>query len=637
MMARFETEGMDVQEMGERESTARRWVVGLALCLLGSLLTYSVLLACTVQIEFHSGYEYLSNSLIFSGYGHPGLHVPGVDSFYHHHRPPLVPLLLAPLMAWYEIGGGGLSVIGPHLVSWLLSIGCLAAFYKWLRLAFDASWSLCGVLFLAVNPIFFQYTTFVQADIPATALVVCGWWAYVKSVRSDRSGRYEVAVAVLFALAMLAKYNMLLLLGGVCFTELALARREEEGTGTWGRYALNQLCSKRLWIFAAGGLGLWYGAHVVIYGLVLEDSNPWTLLSTVFFQHKEHIARLATTSTDPWHEIVSSLALTCTVPVLICVAVGTVCSARARTDTDLVSLIAMSVFIAVQALMVPHTEARYALPVLPAVLYLAARGARWIFEVVAARAFRGTLVVWGPVVWLCCAVPFVGPPLLDQIQHFRDPVYTQDTLNAFAHAITIGTEPDDLVVIRDAYHCLYPNDPVFLPNDEYFYLHHVWMHNFTYLLNRPVRVLRGGEGLQDANVLAMSSRDYARAFRRSGVCILTVPGVNGTADAVSAGYPPAPMQAVFVERRSYTLQDATATTSRGYRRAGSGDEPDTRTPVVDMHEGWRPAPWVAAERWSMFVSYHGGPRWVAFDASCEDLPAAVELVRLRAIVARVGS
>lgn len=128
------------------------------------------------------------------GYVRPGTDEPTA------YRPPVFPLVLAPLLSVFN---SGLSVALLHVL-----LGTATVALAW-RIAYGLGlgrFSVWAAALTAVDPLLVRYTAWPMTETLATALVTLGAWLLV--VGWTRSGRWRLATGLIFALAVLCRPSL---------------------------------------------------------------------------------------------------------------------------------------------------------------------------------------------------------------------------------------------------------------------------------------------------------------------------------------------------------------------------------------------------------------------------------------------
>ncbi|MBL9038882.1 MAG: glycosyltransferase family 39 protein, partial [Archangium sp.] len=330
----------------------------LAMLSLGlAVLAYLGVVAWRLPIDYWDGFDYLNNARVLAGHASASLPLTYSDV-----RPPLVPLVLAPLMAFYAPHGAGAYPL-THLLMWATGVVALWRSVCFFRRSLPLEWSLCAGLVMVSNAAFFSQLPFVMADVASMFGCVLALEAALRFV--DRpSWPTACVLGGVVALAILTKYPCGLLL------PLVGAAVVLSGSSMRTPRALVQLA-----VAGLGALSLVYLAHCVIFGLVHHDwSRAW--LHALDGVRGAFSAGAQIYASDQRDEYLRAAWVLFSPPLCLAGVAGVLVALRRRAPADLLHLAWGIGFALALSLVIAHKETRYALPVLPSCAYFIVTGLR---------------------------------------------------------------------------------------------------------------------------------------------------------------------------------------------------------------------------------------------------------------------
>jgi len=584
--------------------------------------------AWRLPVDYYDGYEYLMNARAIAG------HELGPLSFgYVMHRPPLVPMLVAPVLAGYAPGGAGIALRGPHLLALALSALSLLALYRLLREAFAPAAALLGCLLLAVNPLFMHYAPFVMGDVAVMLFVTAGATAYLHARRTGSRLGLALAGAGL-GMAMLAKYTAVLALVAVALFEVVRPLAAEAGDAAPGRRrsAWSVVTDVRPWLVLAGALLVFYLAHAVLFARVIAASPSQSLVRLVeLFRAQTESHALPN---DPTWEFAAELTTALSPPLIGTALLGMLVALGRRTDVDLLCLAWFGATFGLLTALVAHKEARYAFPVIPPLIYFVVRGLHYAWELLdrapgRRRWARGAIRFAVGIVAMLLAVQ---PAVLArrEFRRFQDPVYSTPFLPDVARWVLARSPPKEPILFSNAsgalgfLYTMYPADPLFSPYDEFHCFHHISQFALSYLLDRRLEPTAPVPSAQDGDLAPFVER-----FGRSAVVLGSSGRFIDTAAAATAPEPPEPLTLTAVDRRTLTRSE----TGAGGAIYSDASEPARRLVLAHVGETWEVADPSFDRGWQLYTRQPDG-RATRIDGATLEPPAVLELVKVEQREAR---
>ncbi len=523
-----------------------------------------------LPLDYWDGYDFLSNARYLSGADITHLQV-GYETV----RPPMVALLLAPMLWGYKAAGEGTSLVGIHLLMVAVAAGGAWLMYQLFKRSLGEIWAAVGVLLLVLNPLFLHYSPFAMADVPSMVFVTLALLAHLRARDTGRSRDYAV-LAIGLACLFLTKYPTSLLgLTLVLFEAvMVFIPTGPPPAPSISRRLLALLTNFRLLIAFSASLVLFYLVHVGVYAVAFKGSvDPWTQLLPVL---KQGLVSAGASHTDPRDEYVLGMVRMSSAPLVVVGGLGLLRALLRRKPEDVLHVLWFTVFFGLMTFKVVHKEARYLLPMLPSLLYLQALGLQQLFEAITSPARKRLGVGLAVVVGLLVLPITLGTR---ELQRFWDPVYSKPFMAAMARWTLDRLKPDEPIVLLSARtFSVYPRDPVWLVEDEFFYFHTLNHQATNYFFDRQVRspVIVPDPNIGASTVVPATPFRLYLTTRPENVAKLTGDAMrielfpkNGvlwsssitdanTDVAAQLPEPPLPVQLEFVERRTYEKVGAPA-------------------------------------------------------------------------------
>jgi hypothetical protein len=184
---------------------------------------------------------------------------------------------------------------------------------------------------------------------------------------------------------------------------------------------------------------------------------------------------------EAWHDW-GSMALVMLGPTLALAAGGLAVALRQRQNRDVPFVTCVAVLGGFIVFGIGHNEARYLLPVVPAILYFAVRAVEAATEVLRHRAWQPrTLGIAGIALVVTVLAPGVRQAWLD-----RDPVFFSDLQRRTAVRLLESRRPPGRLVWARAWHTFAPREMALMPKDESFNTFHLAPFIVEYFVDAPV-------------------------------------------------------------------------------------------------------------------------------------------------------
>ena len=445
-----------------------RWALRL---LIAIALVYTCHRAFVLRIEYFDGYSYLANARAMLG-------DPLVK--YDRLRPPLLALLELPgmLIVRASAPGSALRIIVPHCIAVLTSLLGVAAILWMFRKSFPPVFALLGTLLFVGGPYFVRYGAHVMADLLSATCAAITVTAYIGARERRHLGAY-VLPGLAFGIGLLAKFP-LVGLGPVLVAAEA-----------WYAVRTRELDAQRwLGVVLIGAVGVGVFAvvqaavYVAVFGreglsLLLENFGPSTLAATTrFVWHGEippdagpraggAILLAPVDSGESWRDW-GPMALTMLGPTLLLAAGGLAVALVQREDRDVPMVAWLAVLGSGIVFAIRHNEARYLMPIVPAVIYFAVRA---VEATVAALSRRGFEAESRPRTVRIAGIAFLGAVIAPGVRQAwldRDPIFFSDVERRAALRMLESRRPPGRLVWYRGWHTFAPREVVRMREDEYF-------------------------------------------------------------------------------------------------------------------------------------------------------------------------
>jgi len=449
----------------------RRGVRLLVVCLVAAVLLYTVHRAVVLRVEYWDGYESLMNARALAG---------DRAVRYGPARPPWLALVQVPAVAITSAGtpASVSRLVVPHLVSALLSLLTAGAVFRLYREAFGTTPAALGALLFVGTPLFVRYGAHTMSDVPSAGWAAVTVALYLRA-RARGTLRPYTSCGLALGCAVLTRYQLVAL-------GAALAAAE-------GGYALQERrVDVRRWLGLAVCAGMAAVLVLTVHGAVAAllyagDVKRYLAELRSVLTFTDAFARL---HHESWHDYLGMVPMTVTVPVMLLAGIGLLSAVGAPSAFDLPFLAWLLAVGTTIVLLTAHNEARYLVPVMPALVYFSVRGVQ---SLVASRRLgrAGALLGAALVSWALAHG-------LSQAVHDRDPVFRADVERRAAEALLRSRGPGGRLLFMGALaHTLHTRDPARVPGDEFFDTFHYAPFAVQYFTDE--RLLRIGSAMDDRN------------------------------------------------------------------------------------------------------------------------------------------
>ena len=488
---------------GEMPASAVRNILWL---LIAAALVYTLHRAYVLRIEYYDGYSYLVNART----------ILGDTTRYDHTRPPLLPLAELPgmLVVRASAPGSALRIVIPHCIAALTSVIVAAAVLMLFRRVFPPDLALLGTLLFVGSRFFVRYGAHVMADLMSAGCAAATIGAYLGARERPGLGGY-VPGGVAFATALLTKFPLAALAPVLLAAEAWYSLR--------ARRFETRRCAG-IAVLVTTGVAVAALVQALLFVRIFGAERGLGQLAARFGPRGlRGIAAIAVAfpgeSWLDWGE----MALVMLGPVLPVAAAGLGVALARREDRDVTFLAWLAVLGGAIVFGIGHNEARYLLPVVPAILYFAVRA----LEAAGARLGRSRPVgVAAAVLVIAMLVPGLRQAWLD-----RDPVFLADTGRHAALHLLAARGPQGALVWHGSLHTLHPQDAVLMRADEFFNTFHFSPGAVQYFIDEPMRIM-GPSPLEAADAA------FVPGLRDGDVILHAAQTLYTTATVPPGGAPP---------------------------------------------------------------------------------------------------
>lgn len=539
---------------------------GWAVRAIGALCAAAILHACyraaVVDLEYFDGHSYLLGTKRLSGDATVGFTLL---------RPPLLSLLHAPGV-WLAQQGAPANIwygLAPHLTSLLLALLSALAVHFALAAALPARLALLGTAFLLTGRMFVRYAPFTMADLASMGWAALAIGCHLRGQARPR-WRLDVGCGLAIGLAGATKYPLVAMGAVLVLAELLLA------------LARRRLAPRRVAGLAVAG-AVSFSALVAVMALCQVLGFGWRSLPQLPAGLKQVATILSSVGAvgdeTRWDHF-RLLASTTAWPLLALALLGLGLAARQREERDLPFAAWLLGLGAIFVYTMRHNEARYLLPLVPAVLYFAVRAVEWCL-----RRLPASVPAAGAgaaVVGLALACSWGGAR---QAWADRDPVFRADAYRKAAARLLQLRQPGGRLRWVGGFSCLYPVRRVPLPRDEFFDAFHFHGPTISYFVGEPASVIPGLEAADDKDAV--------------------MAGVPNCNNVVLPSAPPPAYNLYGVSRRALVVDAGTFATAKKDLRLSTTTS--AGRPVLAVKEGLAPP---AAGQLRMLVVSDPQPRLV---------------------------
>lgn len=454
-------------------------VVGTTLVL---LTVYLAVVAYRLRLEYFDNYSVLLNARAI-GTANPA-------EFYWK-RFLFLPILLSGFF-WLEAHffSEPFAFVASHFAAVGFFVLFLWVFYRMLRLSLGRAPSMAGTWLAAMNPLIIHFAPFSKEDIPATLLVTAAFYFYLKALRTRRA-LYFFLSSLAIPAAMTMRYNLIpLLFPVIAVYELASRNTRVSFSGWKISFHSEQFWRKFFFCFF---LPLVFfclipGAVYSYLGRASFFGGPIQLIKEIVM-----IKRLNKTW-EPAGLNLLYLGCALTWPLFLSAALGFVMACVRRRPGSLFHALWFLIFFVFQSFVIANKEARYLFVLYPPLYFFLVCGVEEIGQWVSKITFskKGYRIVF----FLFAAALFLFMPVknaLTECLRFRDPMYTCDFAGKVGlYAKKVAGKHD--VFWSGHYYPLHPKEFVFIPEDKYTYLYHMFNHTIRFYSGKDVRVFTAEKG-----------------------------------------------------------------------------------------------------------------------------------------------
>ncbi len=441
------------QPLLDETPAVERWLARLGICLAVCLAIYLVGVAWTLTVDYFDSYDILLNARCIAT---------GSSRDWRSWRSLGLPVMLSQWFAAERaLGWPHFAFRASHLTALAFWAGLILLCNRLFRLDLSRRSALAATLLLTFNPLLVHCAPMAKEDVPAAALVVACFYAYLRASRTQNMRGFLIA-GLFGGIAMATRQNLPpLVLGTLVLAELvrAFGRRDSLRAYLMKSFALVVL---PLAIFILTPL------------LVFPTIGMSSLTDAPRVQLRDMRGHLKIIATD-WRDegIVKNFRFVVeamTIPVASLAMVGLIAALAGRRRGALFHAIWFAVFFGFHTSFIKHREARYLFAAFPPLYFFAGVAV----ETIAERASR-TAPRWrrpalaGALLLLFCFPLFAT---LGECRRFLDPAYHDGFAEQVCRQLT-QTAGENPMGWLGPYYPLHPRQFVFDAEDESTSLYHL--------------------------------------------------------------------------------------------------------------------------------------------------------------------
>lgn len=451
--------------------------------LIAVAFAYTFYRACTLRIDYCDSFMYRQSAMRLWGY----------ELEYFDLRPPLLAMLLAPVIELARSLGSSMAGLFRATALEAAVMSALSALAVVWALKRPVGWTAAlfgGVLFVA-NRFFVRYGAHVMTDVITAGTISAAIAAYLAG-RDRRHLGWFALCGFFLGMTALLRYNVVTVFAGFFVGELYVSVR---------RWRVHDRAWTGLLLACFVALVMFVQAHRWVFEHVYGDPSLER-----FFRIYEDLktgSAVDRGGESPWDYW--SMGMLALGPIPFALAgTGLVLAVLWPKDGDGIFL---GVFLSIGGALfiTPHTEARYALPLLPSIVYFGARTVEAIGSTVGPwlRARHWTLRAVGAVVVTAtcaqAAAPGVAQAVLDD-----DPIFRTTAFQRVAQAM--ARVPSGRAWWNGMTTTLCPRELDTFPEDDFFNVFHSCVEGLAFYTGRAPLVARE-PGVLLEGVFAQRGRD----------------------------------------------------------------------------------------------------------------------------------
>jgi len=436
--------------------------------------------AFVLQIDYFDSYGILLNAKSIAAMD---------GSTYHWRRAPVGPILLSPFFLTERLLSlDRFGFVASHLMSVCFFALLLLFFYRTLRLTQDRLWALSGTFLLTLNGLMIHYALSAKEDMPGTLFVTAAFYFYLRDTRKP-SGRNTLLTCVFIALSIATRFNFIPLV----FTIIAVHELWSGNTclaalfKTDSAEARKRFCTKVGWFLIVPSL---------VFFLIPTFLYPFLGIETLLHAPKKFMDELflqygMAAGVQAPGQNYEFLLYSCTAPVLLMALVGLIASVRQKMAGTRLAILWIGMFFLFHTYWIGAKEARYLLPLYPALYLFAARGLEQAVRRL--QTIRTPLICrFAPVVLVVVIFAWPVRQTISEAIRLRDPVYTTD----FQRRVSLYAKElagERRIIWAGPFYAIHPKDFLFHPEDEFTCLYHFYNHVVQFYTGEPVATFDGGQ------------------------------------------------------------------------------------------------------------------------------------------------
>lgn len=460
-----------IQETSDLINKRGKWIRGLVVIYWIGYLGWQLWIFFHMNADFYDAFDNLRDARALTG-THLG---------YQIFRPPLIPILHAPLQKALDLfhTGAVARLRIPHLFQCLLSIGCLIAVFRYLRLSFSSGWAHLGIILFSLNRLTIHYFGAVLSDIPSALFLVL----FLQEWDAN-----PILAAVALGCCLLTRWSM---------PALLLAALVWQAIGKEGAF-IPRLKT------AAFGILISIGICGAVYCL-MGGLSPILVLRLLATYGLSVFQGAGDSHSFPYWTYFRGLYKSAGILSIVFFLVGLRASLQKEGAAHRLAAVLLIFYVCLMSV-IGFKEIRYLYCVLPFFYCLVLLGLTRIYSRFG-RFIPSSAHL--PLTVLLVAVSGIGA--MEEWSRFRDPAYTDPILFDTFNAVENNIRPGAKIFWTGSAYSLYPKNHIFIPEDPYYYLFHTPNPgSLEYLLGRQVPSMDDAvlKTVRDGDIMIRSPRRH---------------------------------------------------------------------------------------------------------------------------------
>jgi len=504
------------------------------------ITSYTVFTALSVNIEYFDSYSYIVSALKLisnSGDGIANIH-------YAFDKPPGIPLIYSLSQLFYEPGNPEMALLAAKII--LITCTFVLFFFLYYKKSIPHPYYLLAIFILLFERIFVRYSGFVMSEIPSTLLVYLTFYTFTKYT-GNVSFYAKFKLCVVSAILLCCRYNLILF-----YVPIALADIFSNKTGKFKKFTLFWLIPSNIFLFLA--------IQYLVLNLARTGNSDLLSLKMFFTHDLPEILKLQLrigTDTgnqnfsDPPYEYLFSLHKVFGSPLIILLLLGIFHCWDKKVKGFILHISWILTMLTVHSLFIKIREVRYLFPILPSMVFFQVYGFRHIFDAIQIKwkDKRKKVILAVSLVLIVAIAPSLSG-VGSEIQKFNSPIYKKNTLKKLSEQLISLAGKSKKIYWMNKFYPVFPKDPIFHQNDEYYYIHSLSSNSLAYFIGKTVHLIPNY--IDPYNVLKFKKLLIQNIFE-DAVLIMSVPINVNSKSTLTLRKPFPPLSVYDVSRKSVIL------------------------------------------------------------------------------------